>query len=135
MEFYINFGKDKNKENHISKFNNKTKLEFSIVVSQLNKYTNGREYAYLKAESWNWNVIEKLEENKKFKMGEFYFRFYKDEKDNINWVVVIKSLQDTKSLISNKKDMFIDDQEFKDMFNDNNDNNNNNKEQDWELDL
>lgn len=144
MEFYISFGKDKNKENHISKINNKNKLDFSIVVSQLNKYTNEKEYAYIKAETWDWNVIEELKENKRFKMGNFYLRFYKDKNEIINWVIVIKSLAEwdkNYSPTKNKETFNKDIKELKEIFGDtlkvNGETPKENEEEDnpWELDL
>lgn len=137
MEFYISFGKDKDKENHISKFNNKKKLDFSIIISQLNKYTNEREYAYLKAETWDWNVIEALAENKRFKMGEFYFRFFKDKNGNNQWVVVIKSLGEEQKKQTLKEDFNLE--ELNDIFRDtltiNKDKKEKTKEEDFELDF
>lgn len=92
MRFYITFGKDKEKEKHIINFGEKRKLEFSIIVSQLSKEKN-KEYAYLKAETWNNNLIDKMKENVAYDLGNFYFRFYKDKNNNTHFVMVIRSLK------------------------------------------
>lgn len=92
MKFYINLGKDKNKENHLRTFGSNIKLEFSIVVIQKDKNGN-KEYAYLPAETWNKDLIAELVEDKMFELDKFYFRFYKDKYKNIKWVMVVQSLK------------------------------------------
>lgn len=118
MNVYISFGKDKNKESHIVRAGSKRKLEFSIIVSQRNKVTNQKEYAYMKAETWNEELIKILEEGKRYKINDSYFRFYKSKNNELVWVLVIKQLAEK-----------VDFKEFDDIFNENND------EEPWELKL
>lgn len=93
MKFYINLGKDKSKGNHLRTFGNKTKFEFSIVISQKDKFGN-KEYGYFPAETWDKDLIACLVEDKMFEMDRFYFRFYKDKYHNTKWVLVLQSVKE-----------------------------------------
>lgn len=92
MKFYINLGKDKSKGNHLRTFGNRTKFEFSIVISQKDKHGN-KEYGYLPAETWDKDLIACLVEDKMFEMDKFYFRFYKDKYNKTQWVLVLQSVK------------------------------------------
>lgn len=141
MEFYITFGKDKDKNNHITRFNNnKMKLDFSIVITQNNRLNNQREYAYLKAETWDHNIINVLQEGKRFRLGDFYFRFWKEDKGYgiiTNWVLVIKSLINSNEVKKEKIDMGeLFGETFKEVDNTTtNENETKNSDDPWELDL